>query len=218
MIFGTFHKTGTYILSETLRVYNLLGSKSGSEPIKYRFFDSIDDAGSDLEKNNSTCLIRHPFEVIMSGMRYHQKCVEEQWLVEDILECGNGKETYQEKINSLNGLDGKILFEMIHCGQDTVSRMLKVAENYPQCLTVKLEDFVSDPETVANSISSHMTLDSDILERAINRVLGWSDFGHQTHGNACDFTYKTHFKDFHYTASECLFPVKKTLDILGYSK
>lgn len=213
MIFGTFHKTGTYIFKETLRVYKLIAGER-SVPFEYSFYDDMHHAPvEEMLKNNSVCMIRHPLEVIMSGMRYHQTS-DEPWLTE----LGGGwTVSYQENLNALESTDDKIIFETINCGANTIKAMFRVSKSYNKCLMLKIEDFVSHSQNdVLQRMAHHANLNHEILSEAVTRVLGWDDFGHMTHGNACDHTYREAFKSFHYTVANSLFPLELILSRLGY--
>ena len=92
-------------------------------------------------------LIRDPRDIIVSGCFYYQKS-EEKWL--HIKREEFGWLTYQEKINSYDLLDDKIMFEMEKSGREDIQEMLNIKQmlswNYtnPAFIEIKYEDLISD--------------------------------------------------------------------------
>jgi hypothetical protein len=86
-------------------------------------------------------VIRDPRDVIISAMHYHKKS-DEQWLHIPRKEFEGL--TYQEKINSLQNDDERLLFEMDHAASVTIKRMMKIHKFDSEIKLFKLEHLVND--------------------------------------------------------------------------
>jgi hypothetical protein len=104
-------------------------------------------------------LIRHPYEIIMSGLLYHKKCTE-TWCVNprtstkaDNINYNFQGLSYQNKLNTLNTEDG-INFEMEGRSYNTIIDMYNAHfYDYPFCLNIKMEDLILHfDETIAKII------------------------------------------------------------------
>ena len=150
---GTFHKTGTVLFENILRV----AEKSkllvpwymheASKPEEWTIgLDYTSRKLIELMKDNQTnskyvICIRDPRDVIVSGAYYHTKS-NEKWL-HIPQEKFNGL-TYQEKINSYMNMSDKFLFEMENKAFLTINSMLEVPQNKENVYITKLENLVQD--------------------------------------------------------------------------
>lgn len=103
IIIGSYHKTGSVLFSKIWEDYFNHKTK---DYIDYNHFERVTN---DMIKNTKcVVIIRHPYEIIMSGVRYHQ-ITSEEWC--NIKEKTLNNLSYKEHIKSLN-FDDKIIFEM----------------------------------------------------------------------------------------------------------
>ena len=64
IIFGSYHKTGTLLLNNICKNYFQNNSKD------YNFSEHFDRINDNVIKNTKcVVIIRHPYEIIMSGVR-----------------------------------------------------------------------------------------------------------------------------------------------------
>jgi len=92
-IVSTYHKTGTNVIQKMFQNINKIC------PINYLFHSDLRRCYYDvLLKHKCIVVIRHPYEIIMSGVRYHSKCGEKNY--NKPLEFINNK-TYREHLNDL---------------------------------------------------------------------------------------------------------------------
>ena len=105
-------------------------------------------------------LIRHPYEIIMSGLFYHKKCNEE-WCTNankntkaDNINYNFQGLSYQDKLNTLNIEDG-INFEMEGRSYNTIIDMYNSNfYDYHFCINIKMEDLIIHfDETIAKIIT-----------------------------------------------------------------
>lgn len=150
VLVGTHHKTGTVwmknIFSQScsqlkLKFYN--GQLEQSPPD----FNVLLEEHSqfDFDRLNTEYkglhIIRDPRDIIISGCFYHQKA-HEKWL--HISEDKFGGLTYQEKINSYDALDDKILFEMENSSLWNIQAITNWNYTNPAFFEVKYENLIAD--------------------------------------------------------------------------
>jgi len=117
-VIGSYHKTGSVLISNVFRLYQQ--EDPSFTYIDTNHFNNTPDKV--ISSNKCVVIIRHPYEIIMSGMRYHQKPVE-FWLSipnkrlavpvkggQELHEC-----CYVEMMASMKSTDDKIHFEIMHC-------------------------------------------------------------------------------------------------------
>jgi hypothetical protein len=197
-----YHKTGTVFLK------HLFMKIHESTPLNYIFnyhFSNILD--DDIKINKCIVILRNPYEIICSGVRYH-KISSEAWLHEP---NRVGNKTYQEHIHTLNE-DAEILFEMNYCTKHTINTMYNDVKNRNfknQVLFIKLEDFYDNKNIpiIANKIKVHLqeevVLEESILINCIQTCLT-HDY-HRTHKEN-NYTYPDLFDRKHYECFDNLFP------------
>ena len=152
VILAIHHKTGTVwlksIFHSICRFYSIHYQNSIPEQLKEQtgvYFDN--HSAFDFEKADfpfrGLHMIRDPRDVIISGCFYHQKS-DEKWLHRPREEFG--KLSYQEKINSIDSLDEKILFEMENCGSWTIHELSGWNYSREDFMEVKYEDLIRDTD------------------------------------------------------------------------
>jgi hypothetical protein len=149
ILVGTHHKTGTVWMRKVFKkVANNSDLKffSGLQdnlPEQYDIFCQ-DHSRFTLESFSSyrgMHLIRDPRDIIVSGCFYHQKS-EEKWLHSKKKRFSGL--TYQEKLNSYESLDDKILFEMDNFGQNVIGDMKAWNYDNNSFIEVKYEKLIID--------------------------------------------------------------------------
>lgn len=152
ILVGTHHKAGTMWMFKIFAGvckrfgWELRRRESGQIPAQFDvFFDSHSNFGPARRQWNYRGLhmVRDPRDVIVSGCFYHQKS-HEAWLHEGRPELGGL--SYQQKINSYESLDDRILFEMEHAGMFSVQEMLAWDYNDASFFEVKYEDLMADSD------------------------------------------------------------------------
>ena len=210
MIVGSYHKTGTFLFR------NIWGDYFNGD---YEFYNHFNKVTDDIIKNTKCVVaIRHPYEIIMSGMRYHQ-ITHEEW-------CNKKQDkfnglSYKEHIQNLN-FDDKIIFEMENCGHNTINSIYNDMKNRNfnnNVLFIKLEDLYQEKnipsicKKIKNHYKSSIYIDIDKLTDCFIKNLKTSF--HRTNENN-NYTFNEYFKEHHINHFNKLFP-KDTLKILGYA-
>lgn len=222
-IIATFHKAGTVILHQTIRKYcqtkgidflhTRLQPGKNQKHGQIIFEDHFDRLPSrfDLNKIDYRCIVvyRHPMEIIMSGVRYHQVC-QEKPVMKKIPELGK---TYREHLCSLS-MNDKIFFEMENIGGATI-KAIETMLDFPHTKYFKLEDLRENPRKLAKEICDWLKLDAKVFTICLVDVLN-NHTKHMTNKSGTLYTYQKHFKDKHYDQFNKLFP--NILSKLNYSK
>lgn len=252
MIFfiGTFHKTGTVLLLNLLKIYckknlntriinlssdmtkipiqrlKLLASDKKNQTIIFNdHFDNLLNKNinlNELEKHQikyrGIVLIRHPYEIIMSGMRYHQT-TKEQWCQKPLEEFEN--QSYQEIIKNLPTQEDKIKFEMENCSYQTISAILQTKQQTlknDKFKYIKLEDLtIIQPQKTIKIISKHLNIDQEQLNNIFKKLLKEKKTSsHITNKSNNIYTYHENFTEQHYKKFNQLFS-QSILQQLGYA-
>lgn len=176
---GSFHKCGSSLFGDIMNCYNdviescFIPSQK-FPPKNIRHFKSRIEYTNHAEKNFDTwfqtyedhhqsssgaaaagiILVRHPYEVIMSGVRYHQ-VTNEEWTQNSCLSFNYDKclknDTYQSYISRVP-LDEKINFEMMIIGKMTNDGQYKVAK-MENVYKIHLED-MKNPSVMDEKIDN----------------------------------------------------------------
>ena len=134
IIIGSYHKTGSALFS---KIWHDYFNQKTKDCMDYNHFDCVTN---DMIKNTKcVVIIRHPYEIIMSGVRYHQ-ITSEKW-------CNKKKKdlnylSYKQNIQNLN-FDDKIIFEMENCAYRTINAIYNDMKNRNfnnNILFIKLEN------------------------------------------------------------------------------
>ena len=150
ILVGTHHKIGTVWMGSIFKkISQNLGlvfysGKQKSLPENFDIFfehHSYFDFNQLQMDHKGLHLVRDPRDTIISGCFYHQKAKEKQL---HIKKDKFGGLTYQEKINSYDSLDDKLLFEMEYAARGTIVDMLKWDYSNSAFMEVKYEELVTD--------------------------------------------------------------------------
>ncbi len=212
IIIGSYHKTGSVLFSNIWRNYF---NQKTKDYMDYNHFDRVTN---DMIKNTKcVVIIRHPYEIIMSGVRYHQ-ITNEKWC--NIKQNKYNGLSYKEHIQNLN-FDDKIIFEMENSAYRTINAIYSDMKNRNfnnNVLFIKLEDLYEKKNIpiICKKIKKHcecsVNIDSDKLTDSFLKILNKSF--HRTNKNN-SYTFNEYFKEHHINHFKKLFP-KDTLKILGY--
>lgn len=150
VLVGTHHKTGTVWMKKIftqscnqLKLKFFLG-KLDEVPPDFNVFLQ-DHSQFDLDKLDTEYkglhIIRDPRDIIISGCFYHQKS-HEKWL--HAAQDQFGGLTYQQKINSYDSLDDRILFEMENSSLWNINQITNWNYTNPAFFEAKYEDLIAD--------------------------------------------------------------------------
>jgi hypothetical protein len=151
ILVGSHHKAGTFwmyhIFNKICQSYGwkFYNGKQEDLPKDFAVFFQDHSNKFDLDQlgldYRGLHIIRDPRDLIISGCFYHQKS-KEVWLHTKRDEFDGL--TYQEKLNSYDSLDDKIIFEMENCGRESIFEMIKWDYLNPLFFEVKYEDLIID--------------------------------------------------------------------------
>lgn len=154
VLVGTHHKTGTLWMESIFREICLkfglifFSGKQKQLPEDFNVFfqsHSMFNTEQIPGEYRGIHMIRDPRDRIISGCFYHQKAGED-WL--HTRQKKFGGLSYQEKINSYEYLEDKILFEMENSGFLSIQQMLDWNYQNPAFFEVRYEDLVSDENLI----------------------------------------------------------------------
>jgi len=224
---GAWHKTGTNIIK---RIFNKYKEEIPEFNYHYQKKLQCNFHHYRLENSKAILCIRNPYEIIISGMRYHQITKERNYLKPN--DRYNGL-SYKDHISSLETDEEKILFEMRETSYLTITSMYDFLRDHSQyeiysktnknhnlnddIVFIKLEQFWTEQgrEEVAATITSHVpSMDKDILTKCIEKH--GSKKLNKTH-SGFNYTYQDYFTDSLYKEFNSLFP-PDVFDILGYPR
>jgi Sulfotransferase domain len=150
IVIGCHHKTGTQWMGAlfqtiakgtNLKFLNgVQRSLKGDENIFFQV-DSLIDLNK-LPPYRGIHIIRDPRDIIVSGMFYHEKTKEEDWLM--IKDAKFGGLSYQDKLASLNSFRDKCVFEMDNRGGQTIKQISLWNYKNRNMFEVKYEDLIQD--------------------------------------------------------------------------
>ncbi len=229
IIVGTYHKTGTVLMSS---IFKEVAKYKDWKFYKNTEFDPkvktdiyfVRKSNIDLEKIPPDCkgvhLIRNPYEVVVSGYRYHL-ITREKWCRIPKRERLGGK-TYQEYLNSLSPDEG-ITFEMIHVAYSTINSMYRWDYADERFLNLRLEDFLENFDKALEKTLRFLSFsEADVvalLQRCqkFKKGVAVDKGGHITNKSSKVYTYREYFKPHHYILFDRLFP-GDLMQKLGYTK
>ena len=212
-ISGGYHKTGSVLFEEILKQCNQLHENK----LKYKFsnhFDRIPDKV--VQNNKGIVIIRHPYEIICSGMRYHQ-ITNEKWVH---VHRPKWNTTYQKHLKSLNKED-KLIFEMNECAKDTIDAIYNDMKNRNagnNILFIKIEDLynTNNLPNICRRITTHLNnsnINHEKLLKAFRQKLKVNF--HRTQ-KSNEYTFSKLFNETHYAEFNKLFP-EDVLQVFGYA-
>lgn len=207
----TEHKTGTVLVHNIFRQY-----KNQHKNIEIRLEQHLSDITiEDINKHKTIFFKRHPLEIIMSGMRYHQVC-NEIWCTKP-----GG---YQERLKALKTDKEKIIFEMSGSSYRVINRIYSELINVngklnnKNTLVLNLEEFWTEKSrnNMVQKIYNH--LDKKISLFILKQIIGKkvTKKFHRTNKNNC-YTYQDYFDEELYKIFYDKFP-KDVIEVLGYNK
>ena len=162
-------------------------------------------------------LIRDPRDLIVSGCFYHQRA-NEAWLRKPSSRFG-GK-SYQEKLNSLQHIDDKIMFEMENCASWNIKDMLDWNYQDDRYINAKYEELLKDEDLkLFDNVFKHLSFEPNLRSFFHAAVMKNSLFNpemkrskHIRSGKERQFV--KYFKDVHHARFEELFG--NALERMGY--
>ena len=213
LIIASYHKTGTVLFQN---IWNHYAKSINKLPKQvFTFYDHFNNTSDDYIKNNKcVVIIRNPYEIIMSGIRYHKKTLEE-WCSKKIY---INSMTYKEYINSLNKED-QIMFEMRNIGKLTIDNIYHDIKNRNynnNVLFIKIEDLYirSNIKDICLKIYNHLDkeiqLDKLIESFHINLNINFNRTFFEN-----KYTYQDYFNKKHYIEFNRIFK-KDTMSVLDY--
>ena len=240
-ILCTHHKTGSVLLA------NILADISDELHVRYfsgnqkelpRNADIWLQIHSKLEPEKlgrdykGIHVIRNPYQLIVSGYRYHKVC-SEKWCVNldtptkaDGIRYNIGGLTYQEYLNSVDAQEG-LSFEIKNRSYNAIMDMYNWRYDDRRFLNVKFEDIISDFDATMHRIFKHLNLAPIAMETLIeiagrHNVQKWGsdqvrDNPHITNKVGQLYTYQKTLMPEHYSLFKDLFP-SDIMPKLGYEE
>lgn len=224
---GTHHKVGTVLL------FNIFEAVRKQQGLKLFYGEQVDlqndvdiffndhsviDPEKLPENFKGIHIVRHPYETIVSGYRYHLK-TDESWCRDEVRDEFGGK-TYQALLKSLPADEG-IMFEMMQVGYLTVRDMYGWNYDDKRFLNIRLEDFLEDFDATLEGMFRFLTFEDAQIGALVRRCQqykkGKDRSTHITNRSNAVYTYQNYFKPQHYLLFEKLFPAD-TLQKLGYDE
>lgn len=207
-VFAGYHKTGSGVLCRTVKKYN---NRTNSKHITSNHFNYI--SNNTIRNTKCVVIVRHPYEIIMSGSRYHMK-TEEPWCCKQIYQDDR---TYQDILQSLDPSE-RILFEMRNCAFRTIMDIYNDMKNRnynDNVLFIKLEELQNDFNGTITKLYNHCNsaININLFTNLFNNTSIQLDY----HKTTNDFahTYPKHFEQVHYDEINKLFP-EDLLQVMGY--
>ena len=176
ILISTHHKTGTMLAKRIFKQIASRGGLSFLDLAKAREaagrWDIVFDMYARCDQTISAApaagvhFIRDPRMVVVSSALYHVHS-SEAWL--HLPRPDFDGLTYQEKIRSLGSDRERFLFEMDHVAGSVVRDMARrVAEGYPWCMNLKLEDLMTDYRLEAYTrMFRHLGFAGDLFNDAL---------------------------------------------------
>lgn len=212
IIIGSYHKTGSVLWSSIWSAYFKPRNISYADS---NHFNRLSQA--DILKNKCIVIIRNPYEIIMSGVRYHQK-TDEAWCHVPKFKYNN--KSYQEYLQKLN-TDDKIIFEMSNTSYSTIMSIykdIKFRNTSNSVLFIKLEDLYNEQKIpqICTRIKNHLSpiyiKNSELI--SIMKMKLNNDYHRTNKSNK--YTYHSSFKSQHKKKFDQLFP-EDIFKVFGYS-
>ena len=206
LIIGSYHKTGTKIWRNIWKDYFKENNNL------FKFYHHFNRIVNNLKEEKCLVLIRNPYEIIMSGMRYHQ-ITNEEWCIKKF-----GNHSYKSYIKSLP-IDKKIIFEMNNCAKDTILDIyndIKFHNKNNNILFLKLEDITDNRKLgeICYKICK-FTNNKISFKRLYSIILSKIKIKYNKTTNHKGYTYQKYFKREHFDLFNKLFP-DDLLEIMGY--
>lgn len=205
---GTHHKTGTVWMQRVFRSIGRALSIPCAQVFRKTAEELVPETGrvilfswssrfhpSILARGDARILhmIRDPRDVLISGMRYHQRAgTFGEKAVHTPREDLGGK-TYQEHIRALGTEEEKLLFEMRERHARTLSEMLAWTYGRPNVIDMRYEDLIVDEEaTLFRKVLAFLGLSGPEVERGARIFWRKSLFGGLAEDAARDDRIRLH--------------------------
>ena len=179
---GSNHKTGTVwiaqilgdLCSETGRnFFNISFEKIEKSQINDRpvvlfdHYSKFNDSDEITDGMVGFTITRHPKDQIISATRYHHTSVEGWLHVPDKKFHGM---TYQQKINSIEGWENKLIFEMKNA---SIAHTFNQIEHDARLMRIKYEDLINEypRPRVFDELFEYIKLDDEDIDSFIKNYL-----------------------------------------------
>jgi hypothetical protein len=171
-LIGTHRKTGSVWMRN---IFEDVCDKFG---LRFKYNDPIDfdilvqdDSKFNLDDDYRGIHLTRDFrDIIISGCFYNSTA-NEKWLSKPNQKFGGM--SYQEKINSIDNLEDKLIFEMNHVGKVTISE-IQTWEKNPKFLEVKYEELIIDNNLeLFTKIFKFLEFPSEWMEDLLN--IAWKN-------------------------------------------
>lgn len=146
LVAGGYPRTGSSLLQKIIINY-----KKITENFCYIFIENFCYAKKSLKKHKPLLIKRHPYEIIMSGARYHQLGLE-PWLHVKKKKLGN--QSYFDILKNKKTIEEKVLFEIEHIASKKINNICFDVQNIKNNFWINIEDFYkkSSQEKIAKKI------------------------------------------------------------------
>jgi hypothetical protein len=150
---GTFHKSGTALFETILLSAQKAGVLTawllheGPAPehwdvaFDYQTKTLLPTLDPDPARARYAICLRDPRDIVVSAAYYHANA-DEEWLHKPDADLGGM--SYHDKINALQTMADRFLFEMEHTSYWQIQSMLQVPQDAPSVLITRLETLVQD--------------------------------------------------------------------------
>jgi uncharacterized protein YabN with tetrapyrrole methylase and pyrophosphatase domain len=146
LVAGGYPRAGSSLLKNIIINY-----KKITEGFCYFFVEDFCYAKKSLENNSPLLIKRHPYEIIMSGVRYHELGLE-PWLHVKKKELNN--KSYFDILKNKKTIEEKILFEIEYISSKKINKICFDIKNINNNFWIKIEDLYSknSQEEIADGI------------------------------------------------------------------
>ncbi len=237
-VIATHHKTGTVLVGKVFqdicRVKRMTWHMGGFETLPSRTAIWIDPHSHGPYQANHDIsgihIVRHPFQMIVSGYHYHLKTYE-RWCVDvsvpteaDGIIFNFDGLSYQEYLKSLSVEDG-LLCEINGRSKYAIMDMYNWNYQDSRFLNIKFEDLMTDFEETFMRIFQHLHFEPDEMDLLLElagkeNINNWSqekikNNRHVTNKNKTILNYDSHLHEKHFESIAQIYP-KDLLEKIGY--
>ncbi len=213
---GSYHKTGTVLIKNIFRNLNFLLNNT----LQYKFKDHFNYfSDNEVKHTKSVIIIRNPYEIVCSGMRYHLVS-EETWLHQQKPKFSGA--TYSQYINALKTEDDKLTFELNNCGKKTINSIYNDIKNRnpnKNIYIIRLEDLydINNLPRICTELAIHLGMGTKYYNSIMRAFIATLKVNHHRTHSKNELTYKKLFKEQHYKEFKKLLPYD-VMNVLGYDE